>query len=265
MHVADNFASFADIDLTGRSAVMCDLDGCLLSGGHVYEGAGEFVRACGERLWVVSNNSSDTAATLAARLTGLGLPVPADRILLAGEQTVRRLAGDSRKRSVAVFADAPLRELAQELGLAPDEAVPEVVVLGRDGRFGLKALEQLAGLVVDGAELWATNLDLSHPAASGHPVPETGALLRALEACCGPLTVRSIGKPAPDLIEIALSRSGADRSRALFVGDNAATDGGAALAAGIPFARIKHPVRHAPAAEAADDAAAADNRRRAAC
>lgn len=241
MQQPDTVASFADIDLTGRSAVLCDLDGCLVSGGHVFEGAREFVRACGERLWLVSNNSSDTSLTLAARLAEIDLRVGANRILLAGEQTLRKLAGDSRNRSIALYTDAPLQMLAGELGLMHDCSVPEIVVVGRDRRFDLNMIEQIAAHVVDGSELWATNLDLSHPAANGYPVPETGALLRAVEACAGPFQVRSIGKPAPDLIEIALERSGAERSHALFVGDNVSTDGEAARAAGIAFVRVAHP------------------------
>lgn len=237
----ETVSRFADIDLTGKSAVLCDLDGCLLSRGHVYEGVRDFVRACGDRLWIVSNNSSDTGATLAARLGEFGLPIEAERILLAGEQTLRRLARDRRHEAMAVYAGAPLQILAKELGLKRGSAAPSIVLMGRDERFGLDMIEELAAHMVDGAELWAANLDLSHPAATGYPVPETGALLRAVEACAGPFAVRSIGKPAPDLIEIALGRSGAERSRAVFIGDNLATDGEAARAAGIAFIRIVHP------------------------
>ena len=241
MHFSETADSFATIDLTDASAVLCDLDGCLLSGSHVYEGARDFVRACGEKLWIVSNNSSDTGATLAARLAGLGLPIDAGRILLAGEQTLRHLADDARSKAVKVYADAPLRELADALGFRRDCDAPKFVVMGRDRRFDIRMIEDLAAQAADGAEFWATNLDLSHPAPTGYPVPETGALLRAVEACAGPFAVRSIGKPAPDLIDIALARSGADRARSLFVGDNIATDGEAARAAGIAFIRIVHP------------------------
>ncbi|TKT78286.1 HAD-IA family hydrolase [Aquamicrobium sp. LC103] len=241
MQRPETVSSFAEIDLADRSAILCDLDGCLLSSGHVYDGARDFVRACGDRLWIVSNNSSDTSATLAARLVGLGLPILADRILLAGEQTLRFLAQDQSHKALAVYVDAPLRTLAKELGLTNGSATPEIVVMGRDRCFGLGTLEELAAHVVDGAELWAANLDLSHPAATGYPVPETGALLRAVEACAGPFAVRSIGKPAPDLIEIALARSGVERTRAVFIGDNLATDGEAARAAGVAFIRIVHP------------------------
>ncbi len=240
MRHVETVRSFAEIDVAARSIVLCDLDGCLISGRHVHEGARAFVDACGDRLWIVSNNSSDTAGTLAARLDELGIIVDAGRILLAGEESVRRLADDPQAKAALVYADAPLRSLATSLGIANDAGVPEVLLLGRDSRFSLELAEEIASHIVDGAVLWATNLDLTHPTAHGRPVPETGALVAAIEACTGPLSVKSIGKPSSDLIEIALERSGADRGRALFVGDNDATDGVAARAAGIDFLRILH-------------------------
>lgn len=232
---------FAEIDLADHAIVLSDLDGCLISGGHVHDGARDFVDRCGERLWIVSNNSSDTAATLSDTLGALGLAVPASRILLAGEQTVLRLAGDPRRKAAVVYCDRPLRELTGSLGIGCESGMPELVLLGRDRRFNLVHLEVIAAHLVAGAHLWATNLDRSHPAADGRPVPETGTLVAAVLACAGPAPVASICKPATDLIEIALARCGADRARALFVGDNAATDGEAARAAGIAFVRIDHP------------------------
>ncbi len=234
-------SSFVEIELDAASVVLSDLDGCLISGRHVHEGARDFVRACGSRLWIVSNNSSDTAVTLSERLLELDLDIDPRRILLAGEESVRRLAASADAKSAIVYADAPLRALAARLGIACADCNPAAVLLARDQRFGLAMAEEIAGHVISGAELFVANLDLSHPAATGFPVPETGALLATVQACTGPVAVRSIGKPATDLIEIALRRSGAERCRALFVGDNDATDGEAARAAGIGFHRILHP------------------------
>lgn len=229
-----------DLDLVDRLAVLCDLDGCLISGGEVLPGASELVAGCGERLWIVSNNSSDTSETLSARLKGIGLAIPAERIVLAGEETVRYLAHHHAGARVAVHADRPLLDLAERLGLKPAERDPDIVVLGRDARFGLPLLRTIAHQIFDGAELWVTNLDTTHPGPDGLPVPETGALLAAVRACCGPVPSHCIGKPATDLVEMALRRSGASADAAIFIGDNAATDGEAARAAGVEFIHIAH-------------------------
>lgn len=249
-----------DLDLVGRQAVLCDLDGCLISGGRVLPGAHELVAGCGERLWIVSNNSADTSETLSIRLKDIGLAIPAERILLAGEETIRHLARDNAGARVAVHAEAPLRDLAQRLGLEPCDDAPDIVVVGRDSRFGLHLLKTISDQIFDGAELWVTNLDTTHPGPDGLPVPETGALLAAVRACCGPVPAHCIGKPATDLVELALRRSGATAEAAVFIGDNAATDGEAALAAGVEFIHIAHAFTGGPT-----DAIAAAHVRRVSC
>ncbi len=64
---------------------------------------------CRERLWVVSNNSSDTAETLSARLAGLGLTLPAERIILAGEMTLRAVQQARPAARLALYAEPPLQ------------------------------------------------------------------------------------------------------------------------------------------------------------
>lgn len=221
--------------LDGYAAILCDLDGCLISGEHVYPGARAFVAANRERLWIVSNNSSETAETLSARLTDLDLAIAPERMVLAGEQTVRLLAAERPGARVSIHAEPPLCALAEELGLNAAPQRPDWVLLGRDTRLTLSRLAIILAQIEGGAELFVTNLDTAHPDPAGLPVPETGALLAALKSCKPDLAFRSIGKPAPDLIEIALARAGVAPAKAVFIGDNLATDGEAARAVGLHF------------------------------
>lgn len=224
--------------LTPYAAILCDLDGCLISGDHVYPGVPEFAALNGERLWIVSNNSSDTALTLSLRLAALGLTVASERIVLAGEQAVRWLAAERPGAKIAMHAEPPIQALADELGLVESTHFPDWVLLARDTRLNLPRLAAVLAQIEAGASLFVTNLDTAHPDPEGLPVPETGALLAALRACKPNLSFRSIGKPAPDLIEIALGRAGAAAGEAVFIGDNVTTDGEAAMAAGVDFIHL---------------------------
>lgn len=226
---------------TDRPAVLCDLDGCLVAGNRALPGAAALVAACERRLWIVSNNSTDTAATLSGRLAVLGLHVAADRIVLAGEETLRALARRCPGARVALFAAPPLLALAGDLGLRSDDQSPEAVVLARDPHLTLARLSRLAALVHGGVPLHLTNPDPSHPGPDGTPVPETGALLAALAAIVPVGTPRSLGKPAPDLLRIALSRAAVAPGDAVYLGDTPETDGEAARAAGVPFIQIARP------------------------
>ena len=232
---------FLDSPDAERPAVLADLDGCLIAGGEPLPHARRLVARLRERLTIVSNNSSDTAATLAARLEEIELPIAPARLVLAGEEAVRLLASRRPGARVALFASEPIVALAETLGLRPDRDRAEVALLARASGFDLSDLAQLAALVHRGTELWLTNPDTSHPAPDGTPVPETGALMAALVAIVPVTPAIVVGKPAPGLVRRALARSAASAGDAVFIGDTASTDGRAAHAAGVPFLLIRRP------------------------
>lgn len=229
----------ADAPIDGCEAIFCDLDGCLVSGGHVYPNVREFVTSHADRLWIVSNNSSDTAETLSKRIAAIGLAVSAQRILLAGEQAVRQIAECHPGAAVSLYAEAPIRNLARSLGLRTETHKPDIVLLARDPGFSVHDLGCLIDEVHDGATLVVTNIDTVHPDIYGRPVPETGAVVAAIRACDPTIRFTSIGKPAPDLVELALRLSGSAPPACVFIGDNAATDGVAAKAAGVRFVHLR--------------------------
>lgn len=218
--------------------VLCDLDGCLISEGRAFEDTADFVRACGDRLWIVSNNSEHCAQDMSADLAKLGLEVPADRIFLAGEQTLHHLARSHPEARLALYGNVALEREARRLGFVLDAPGAELVLLCRDTRFSLDRLNALAERVSRGAEFWVANIDTMHPGQSGQPVAETGALLAAVRAMLGAPEVRTIGKPDPRMALSALARAGLDADVAVFVGDNPDTDGAVARATGMRFLRL---------------------------
>ncbi|MEP4033264.1 HAD hydrolase-like protein [Roseibium polysiphoniae] len=224
--------------VVGYAAVLCDLDGCLIAGGAALPGAREFTAVVGERLWIVSNNSSDTARSLSNRLSDLGISVSEDRILLAGEQAVVHLNEVSPKVGLRCLTDAPVRQMAELLGfnLSPKRA--KYVLLDRMASFNLHCLEQAIADLNEGARLLVANIDKTHPDQDGNPVPETGAWLAALEACLPGLTYECFGKPSTHLLSAAIQRSGTLPERSVFVGDNPETDGEAARLMGMDFMEI---------------------------
>lgn len=224
-----------------KAAVLADLDGCLISGAQLLPHALNLFDRCGDRLWIVSNNSSDTADTLAARLALMGFALNAAQIVLAGEETIRRVAQERPGQRVSVHAAEPLCALARQLGLITDHSAPDVAILGRDPGFCLASLTRLTAQVARGLPLILTNPDLNHPDPEGHPVPETGALLAALTAAVPGLSIPTIGKPQPDLLQLALARAGVAAADAVFIGDTPETDGAAARAAGVEFVLLRRP------------------------
>jgi len=217
------------------TAILCDLDGCLISDNQVLPGAAAFARTCGPRLFVVSNNSTDTPDSLAARLAGIGLPIGADRLILAGVEALDWIARHRPGRRVQIFGSAVLKAEAARRGLNCVDRAPDIVLLTRDTSFSYPLLQRIVAALRTGADLLVSNADGSHPGRDGTPVPETGALLSAVLACLPEQPYTIVGKPEALLFETALDRAGVPASAAVFVGDNPETDGKGAAAAGLDF------------------------------
>lgn len=239
--VVQNISRVAGLsaDLTSDARlVLADLDGCLISEGRAFSDARGFVEACGDRLWIISNNSSHTAEALSAELAAMGLNVTADRILLAGEQTLRHLRAALPGRRVALYASDCLKAQARAIGLQAEEQHPDIVILCRDLGFAIPQMADVTAHCLAGAQLWVSNTDTAHPGQDGRPVPETGALLAALRAVMGEVAFDCIGKPHPQMAHAVLHLTGTAPQDAVFLGDNADTDGAIARAIGMRFVHV---------------------------
>ena len=154
--------------------LLCDLDGCLVAGGRLLPGARDLVAYARDRLVIVSNNSTDTPATLAAKLARLNLPIAPERIVLAGATAVEHLAATVRQARVAIYSAPAIVRYAKSLGLVVDHDRPHVVLLTRDRHFSYARLLRLVRQIERGADFVVLNVDVSHPGLDGSRVLETG-------------------------------------------------------------------------------------------
>jgi HAD superfamily hydrolase (TIGR01450 family) len=219
-------------------AILCDLDGCLVSGETVLRGAPAFIEGAGARLMVLSNNSTDTAVSLSAGLGRGGLAVAPERMVLAGVTAIELVAGRAPGARVFVCGSGATVGHAVACGLQADDIAPEYVILTRDTGFTYGRLQAVLGHLVGGARLVVANADSTHPGADGVPVPETGALLAAVRECLPGQGFEVVGKPGPVFFRAALERLGMAPGEAVLVGDNPVTDGAGAKAAGIDFVQV---------------------------
>lgn len=204
--------------------LLVDLDGTLIRASEVIEGADQFLDRNRDRLVILSNNSSDTEASLSTRLARMSLCIPPQRIVLAGVEMVRTAARRWPQARTMMLASRQLTELAEACGLVITQSKPELVLLGVNDAFDYAALQRAANAIRSGAHFVVANPDFTHPGPNGTVVPETGSLAAAVGACTGTKPDLVFGKPEPSLFLAGLERLGIPPSAALMIGDNPDTD-----------------------------------------
>jgi len=219
----------------GRDGLILDLDGTLIREHQLIEGAATLLNAYRGRFVIVSNNSTHTARQMARRLRAMGLLVRAGDLVLAGEQMVQYLSANLADARILMRASPALKRQAAARGCRLVERDADVVALALDKTFDYAALAAVARELARGARLVASNVDLSHPGPDGQIVPETGALLRAVQGCTGVPPWRVVGKPEPAMFHEGLRRLGCAAAAALVVGDNPDTDAAGAVRAGVQY------------------------------
>ena len=200
------------------------MDGVLYHGRRAVPGAADFIRrvnAAGTPYLCITNHACYSPRSLATRLAGLGIAVPAARILTSGLATAAWLRGQGTRRVFAI-GERPFQAALAAARIEGDSARPTHVVVALDRRVTYERLAVAARHILRGAVFVGTNPDPSYPTEAGL-APECGFYLAALERMTGraPLI---IGKPSPQLFEIGAATLGLPPSRLTMVGDRLDTD-----------------------------------------
>jgi HAD superfamily hydrolase (TIGR01450 family) len=250
-------------------AWICDLDGVLWRGDRAIDGsmaAVDRLRAAGERVLFVSNNSSMAIAAYLAKFAAMGLGVGGEDVCTSAQAAASLVQPGER---VLVLGGDGIREAlrrrgaeAVEIAEPPDTGRIDTVMVGMDRALTYERLTAAVRTVLAGARLIGTNDDPTFPAADGLS-PGAGSLLAAV-AFAADVTPVVAGKPYEPIAVLIRERLGvdeADPSNLLFVGDQPRTDGRMAKALGARFALVLSGVtsaEDAPHADPAPDVVAPD-------
>lgn len=221
-----------------------DLDGVIWRGREPVDGAIETVRAlasAGKRICYVTNNSSESAEQVAARLEAMGAPADPTLVLTSADavaKTIQERVPGARGRLACVLGGEGLREAAERVGMrVASEAeahLASIVLVGLDKNFTYDRLKAAAMAIRSGATLIASNADPTYPVEGGL-WPGAGSILAAVVAASGAQPI-VCGKPQPSLFGLAERVLGG--APALAIGDRVDTDVAAAHAAGWPAALV---------------------------
>jgi 4-nitrophenyl phosphatase len=211
-----------------------DLDGVVWLADRPIPGSAGAVarlRERGERVVLVTNNSSLTVAEYLAKLERLGVPSdPADLITSAQVASILVAAGER----VLVVGGPGVREAMTARGATLiDEGPADVVAVGWTRQFDYDILTRAMRAVRGGARLIGTNGDPTYPTPDG-VLPGGGSLVTAVAYASG-VEATFAGKPHQPMVDAVTERFGPID---VMVGDQPRTDGIMARALGAKFALV---------------------------
>lgn len=217
------------------SGIILDWDGCCAIDNILVPEAAAFLRIVGDRVVILSNNSTHMAGDIHAILKQAGIDLPADRILLAGVSAIRHAAARGFRRAMILGSPA-MKAYARRCGLEVVREEAQVVIVMRDTRLTYAALERAGNCLAGGADIILANPDGSHRGANARIRPETGAIFAALQAAVdlSETEIEIIGKPSPALFREACRLLGTAPAQTIMIGDNPATDIDGAYELGMP-------------------------------
>jgi HAD superfamily hydrolase (TIGR01450 family) len=224
--------------LRGVRGFVFDLDGCVWQGNTLNAGAADTLAALdasGRGVVFLTNNSRATAATVRARLHGLGLTFAVHCLtpLEIIGSVIRERFGISR----VLVMGAP--EMAAMIAAAGHDVLEmkdyrsaSVVAVGNDFDLSYDRLAAAARAAAAGAPVVTPNLDPRLPIEDGDFLPGCGAIVQAVCATAGVKPI-VIGKPEAPLFRMALDRLGVAAADSAMVGDSREADIAGARAVGM--------------------------------
>lgn len=215
-------------------AWVIDLDGVIWLGGTPIDGSADAVqrlRAAGERVVFVTNNSEALVSDQEAKLEAAGIEA-------SGVVITSALAAASMLEpgATAVVCGGPgVVEALEERGVEVREEGPvTAVVVGFHHDFDYERMRVAHRAVYQGARLIGTNADPTYPDVDG-PSPGAGAILASVATAAG-VEPEVAGKPFAPMA--ALVSGIADGDVTMVVGDRPSTDGLLAVELGARFGLV---------------------------
>jgi 4-nitrophenyl phosphatase len=171
--------------LRTKDLFLFDLDGVFYKGKEERVKVGgtraiEALRRSGKKLFVLTNNSTDSVETVHARLAEFSIPVRKDEILTSALLTAEYLKKKHGEVSYFLIGEAGLESELRRCGhtrTAGEKA--QFVIIGLDRRLTYEKLDHAARLVRNGASIIATHSARLYMYRNG-PAIATGPIVRAL-------------------------------------------------------------------------------------
>lgn len=229
-------------NLNNKRLFLLDMDGTVYLDNTLFDGTIDllkFVKNIGGRYLFLTNNSSKSVDTYIEKLSLLGIESDEDDFLTSTNATIVYLNNNFSGKKVYALGTKSFRQQLFEEGInittTPDDGV-DVLLLGYDTELEYKKLEDACILLGRGVHYIATNPDWVCPTWYGF-APDCGCIAAMLKNATGRWPV-FIGKPQPEMIYLAMKKTGFLKEETIIIGDRIYTDIKSGLNAGVCTALV---------------------------
>lgn len=224
--------------LKQKKLFLLDMDGTLYLDDNLFDGAAEFlryIRESGGRYLFLTNNSSKSGDAYVEKMRRLGIEAARSDFLTSVDATIlylREHGGQDRLYYVCGTESfkTQLREAGFRLTEDRDAAV-DTLLMGFDTELTFQKLEDACILLGRGVDYIATNPDWVCPTWYGY-VPDCGSVCEMLRRATG-RSPYVIGKPKPDMVNLAMRKVNLSLGETVVVGDRLYTDIACGVNAGV--------------------------------
>ena len=223
-------------NLKDKKLFLLDMDGTIYLDNDLFDGTLEFlehVKSIGGRYIFITNNSSKSVDKYVEKLESLGIKATADDFLTSTNATVLYL-NKKNYNKIYAFGTESFKEQLREGGLPVTDKLEDDIdclCMGFDTELTFKKLEDACILLGRGVEYIATNPDWVCPTWYGS-VPDCGSVSEMIYNATKKRP-KFIGKPQPDMVRLAIEKTGFKPEETVVVGDRLYTDIASGVNAGV--------------------------------
>ena len=223
-------------NLKNKRLFLLDMDGTIYLDDDLFDGTLDFlahVKKIGGRYLFLTNNSSKGIDKYVEKLARLGIESTSDDFLTSTDATIFYLKAQNHKKIYA-FGTASFKKQLSDAGLPIVDTLEDGIdclCISNDWELTFKKLEDSCIILRDNVDYIATNPDWVCPTWYGS-VPDCGSFCEMLYRATGKRP-KFIGKPQPDMVYLAIERTGYSKEDALMIGDRLYTDVACGVNAGI--------------------------------
>lgn len=212
--------------MDGVHLFVFDMDGTVYLGDQPIEGSIEFIReveAAKDRDYIFfTNNASKVPAVYVEKLRKMGLEVPLDKVVTAGDVCALYLMNEYPGGRVYLNGTPLLVEDWKQKGINLVDEDPDVAVQSFDTTMSYEKMDKICEFVRNGVPFVSTHMDINCPTETGY-MPDSGAMCSLITASTG-VAPKYLGKPWKETVDMIAQLTGYEPEEMAFVGDRLYTD-----------------------------------------